>query len=325
MARFHEPVLLQEVIKFLDIKPGEKYIDATVGGGGHAKAILKLQGRVLGLDCDPDALKAAKEYLSTACPGSKFRPPNASWQLARGEVMCRLVRGNFAHLKEIARENSFLPVSGVLFDLGVSSYQLRTAKRGFSFSAEAPLDMRMDPELKVTAADLVNGLNKGELAKLFLKLGDEVYSRRLAEAVCQARKRKRIETCHQLAAIIIKAKPRQGRLPAGKAGRHPATRCFQALRMAVNDELNNLKEGLPQALSLLKPEGRLVVISFHSGEDRIIKMFLKKAGRMGKMIVLTKKPVRPSDEEIKQNPRSRSAKLRAGETRPEAGRPLDEK
>lgn len=166
----------------------------------------------------------------------------------------------------------------------------------------------MDPSLSVTAADLVNGLNKGELDELFSKLGQEHYSRRIAEAICRARRLKPIKTGNELAEIIVKAKPKKG-----FARLHPATRCFQALRIAVNDELNNLKNALPQALDLLRLGGRLVVISFHSGEDRIVKQFFRKKDEAGELRILTKKPVGPTPEEVGKNPRSRSAKLRAGE------------
>lgn len=293
MAEFHKPVLLKEVIQYLAVKRGEKYIDATIGGGGHSQKILAFGGKLLGIDCDPEAIKAARNRLSTACP-------NASW---------RLVQGNFVHLKKIAQENNFTQIAGILFDLGVSSHQLKTPERGFSFNLEGPLDMRMDPSLPVTAADLVNGLNQGELVKLFTKLGDERYSRRIAEAICCARRRGPITTCNQLAQIIIKARPKRGKFDRT----HPATRCFQALRIAVNDELNNLKKALPQALDLLKNHGRLVVISFHSGEDRLVKEFFRAKQARGELKILTKKPIKPTPAEIGQNPRSRSSKLRAAE------------
>lgn len=298
MNSFHQPVLLKEVIEALKVKKNGKYFDGTIGGGGHAQAILKLDGQILGLDYDPEALISAREYLTTACPSSiESRGPNAAW---------RLVRGNFKDLARIARENDFLPADGVLLDLGVSSGQLGTPGRGFSFNLEGPLDMRMDPDLKVTAADLINGLNKGELEKLFEKLGEEKLARRLAGAIVEARRLKPILTCQQLVEIILKVKPRRGKI-------HPATQVFQALRMAVNDELNNLKEALPAALEILKTGGRLAVISFHSGEDRIVKYFLKEKAEEGKMKMITKKPIIPSWEEIKENPRSRSAKLRVAE------------
>lgn len=293
MGRFHKPVLLKETTKYLAVRKGEKYIDTTIGGGGHSEAILKLGGKILGIDCDPEAIKAAGRYLSTACP-------NTSW---------RLVQGNFVHLKSLAKENNFTQVAGVLFDLGVSTYQLGTPKRGFSFNLEGPLDMRMDPGLSVTAADLVNGLNKGELDKLFSKLSQEYHSRRIAEAICCARRLKPIKTVKELAEIIVKAKPKRSKF----VRLHPATRCFQALRIAVNDELNYLKKALPQALDLLKLDGRLAVISFHSGEDRVVKQFFRKKNEAKELQILTKKPVRPTLKEVGQNPRSRSAKLRAGE------------
>ncbi|HUS59870.1 MAG TPA: 16S rRNA (cytosine(1402)-N(4))-methyltransferase RsmH [Nevskiaceae bacterium] len=291
MARFHKPVLLKEIINYLKVIRGEKYIDATIGGGGHAQQILSLGGKILGIDCDPEAIKAAGRCLPTACP--------TSW---------RLVQGNFVHLKKIAEKNKYTGVAGILFDLGVSTYQLETPKRGFSFKLEGPLDMRMDPSLSVTAADLVNGLNKGELDELFSKLGQEHYSRRIAEAICRARRLKPIKASNELAEIIAKVRSKRGFIRL-----HPATRCFQALRIAVNDELNNLKNALPQALDLLKLGGRLVVISFHSGEDRIVKQFFRKKDEAGELRILTKKPVRPTQEEVGKNPRSRSAKLRAGE------------
>lgn len=293
MAKFHEPVLLKEVIEFLKVKRGEKYLDATLGGGGHTAAILKSGGILLGIDSDPEAIGAARSYLASACPPGK----HSSW---------RLVSGNFKDLYQIAKKEKFLNVSGILFDLGVSSYQLNQGERGFSFGREGPLDMRMDPNLKVTAADLVNGLNKGELNELFTKFGQEQRSRRLAEALVRARKIRPIKTTRELAAIISQVAPRKGRL-------HPATRVFQALRIAVNDELNNLKKVLPQAEDLLKPKGRLVVISYHSGEDRLVKTFFKAETEREHLKIITKKPVRPTEEEIESNPRSRSAKLRVAE------------
>lgn len=296
MAKFHEPVLLKEVVRYLVISKGEKYIDATAGGGGHSELILKSGGKILAIDCDPEALEAARSRLASACPlGDEF-----SWRLARG---------NFKDLGKMAKRYGFTEVAGILFDLGVSFYQLKTPERGFSFNTEAPLDMRMDPALTVTAADLVNGLGKGELDELLAKFGQEYHSRRIANAICCARRIKPIKTCKELAEIIVKAKSRRGGL-----GRiHPATRCFLALRMAVNDELNSLEKALPQAAGLLKPGGKLVVISFHSGEDGIVKRFFRELEKEKTLRIITKKPVRPSAEEIKRNPRSRSAKLRVGE------------
>ncbi|PIS13995.1 16S rRNA (cytosine(1402)-N(4))-methyltransferase [Candidatus Shapirobacteria bacterium CG09_land_8_20_14_0_10_47_13] len=287
MSDFHTPVLLQEVVDNLKIKRGGQYIDATVGGGGHAAAILKLGGKLLGIDCDPEAIKAARKSLASACP-------TTFWRLARG---------NFKNLEQIAVANGFSQVDGILLDLGVSSHQLETAERGFSFNLNGPLDMRMDPELAVTAADLVNGLNKGELTALFKKFSDEPRAGLIAEAIVKARRQAPIKTGAQLASVVG---VRQG-------NRHPATRVFQALRMAVNDELNNLNQVLPQAVSLLRPGGRLAVISFHSGEDRLVKNFLKDQKIAGNLMMINKKPLMATPAETAANPRSRSAKLRVGE------------
>lgn len=299
----HKPVLLKEAIEFLNIKKGGKYIDATVGGGGHSLEIIKKGGIVLGIDCDPWALKAAREFLSSACPALKQS------NLALGfKNLWRLAQGNFRELKKIALKNSFYPVEGIIFDLGVSSYQLGVVERGFSFRQEGPLDMRMDPQLTVTAADLINTLSENEITKIFEKFGEEKHARRIARAICRAREVKPIGTTQELVEIII------GSLPRGeRRKKHPARRCFQALRIVVNNELENLKEALPQALGILKKEGRMAVISFHSLEDRIVKRFFKEEEEKGNLRILTKKPVRPTEKEKELNPRSRSAKLRVAE------------
>lgn len=299
----HQPVLLKEALEYLNVKKGEKYLDATVGGGGHAEAIFKKGGQILGIDFDPEAIKAAREHLSQACPSRQ-----SSKKLVETTASWRLAQGNFAHLKEIAGKEGFLPVSGVLFDLGVSSYQLENSRRGFSFRSSALLDMRMDPTLEVTAADLVNALGKKELARVFASLAEEEHSRRIADAIVRARKNKPIRTCRDLADLI------SGVVSQGRSRLHPATKAFQALRMVVNDELNNLRQALPQAAEILKSRDRLVIISFHSGEDRIAKQFLRSE-KDKRLKILTKKPLRPSAQEIESNPRSRSAKLRAAEKR----------
>ncbi len=293
MVPRHIPVLSSEVIRFLAVKTQAKYIDTTVGGGGHAEAILKSGGELLGIDCDPEALRIAEKRLTSACPADVYR-----W---------RLTHGNFKNLGEIVQKYGFLSVNGVLFDLGVSSFQLDDMKRGFSFGSPDLLDMRMNPqEQKVTARDLVNVLHEGELNELFTHFGEEDHSRRVAHAICVARRIKPIETGSELAAIVAEAVPWRGRI-------HPATRTFQALRIAVNDELDSLRRALPQAADILKTGGRLVVISFHSLEDKIVKTFFKEQENLGKMTILTKKPIIPTLDEIRENPRSRSAKLRAGE------------
>ena len=267
---YHIPVLLNEALEYLNVKPGEKYIDCTYGGGGHSKAILAAGGKVLGIDQDPEANAPVQE--------------------------------NFAHLKEIATKEGFNPVSGILFDLGVSSHQLETDYRGFSFGKDAKLDMRMNPrEQTVTAADFVNAGSATELANLFWRFGEERANRPIAKAIVAARP---VNSTNQLAEIILSVRRRS------KSDRtHPATRVFQALRIAVNDELSCLEQALPQAVELLQPGGRLVVISFHSLEDRIVKKFMNAE----ELKILTKKPIMPTRAEILVNPKARSGKLRAAE------------
>lgn len=293
---FHIPVLLKEVIEGLNVKPGKKYIDATLGGGGHTLEILKKGGEVLGIDCDSEAIEYSRKRLEAACPLGVY-PPAGRW---------KLIKGNFADILKIAKKENFYPVSGILFDLGVSSHQLETSSRGFSFNREGLLDMRMDKDLIVSAADLVNALSKNELYFIFKKFGEEFHSREIADAIIRARRVSPIKTTDELARIVLKV--------AGKRTKrdrtHPATRIFQALRICVNDELNNLKRALPQVLELLEKGGRLAVISFHSLEDRIVKNFLKENEELRRLKILTKKPIRPGEEEIKKNVRSRSAKLR---------------
>lgn len=298
----HIPALLQETLVYLQVRPKGTYIDATVGSGGHAGAILSAApgARLLGLDLDPRALEVARERLAPF-----------------GERVT-LRHGSFAQLAALAAD--FAPVDGVLLDLGLSSLQLADAERGFSFSRDGPLDMRFDPDRGgPTAADLVNQLSVDELALILYRYGGERQARRIAEAIVAARP---LTSTLQLAEVVARA--------VGKAGWriHPATRTFQALRIAVNDELSALQVALPQAVDLLAPGGRLVVISFHSGEDRIVKRFFRTeardcicpprspvctCGHRARLRVLTKKPIRPSPEEIERNPRARSARLRAAE------------
>lgn len=275
----HKSVLVPEVMDFLSVKPGGVYIDATFGAGGHARAILQLGGKVLGLDVNPDAVVKADHH------------PNL-----------KIVQGNFATLFDRAQEHGFSSVDGILFDLGVSSDELQQVA-GLSFQLNAPLDMRLGPGLGVTAADLINALPERKLDELFATYGEEPFSRRLASAVVQARGREKFQETQQLVEVIRSVKGEK------KGQVHPATQVFQALRIAVNDELGALKAALPQAKELLKLNARLVVISFHSGEDRIVKNYFKGSG----LKVLTKKPIRPSEEELTANPRSRSAKLRAAQ------------
>lgn len=291
MNKYHKSVLLHEAVDLLQVRAGEKYIDGTLGGGGHSREILEKGGIVLGIDADSDALEFVKE---------NFQFPISNSQLT-------LAKGNFREIEKIAQENGFEQVAGILLDLGVSGHQFDKGERGFSFQKDAPLDMRMDQDLSVKASDLVNILTKGELYELLTRLGEERFARSIADSIIGARRIKRIETTKELADIVVRAVPR------GSKTIHPATRVFQALRIAVNDELNNLREVLPKSVAMLVPGGRLAVISFHSLEDRIVKHAFKdfEEKKLGKII--TKKPVIPTELEIEENNRSRSAKLRVFE------------
>lgn len=291
--KVHIPVLLEEVLQYLAPSPGGTYVDATVGPGGHAAAILEASapdGRLLGIDRDPEALELASTRLSGF--GDRVR----------------LVRANFADLDSIACHEGFCPADGVLFDLGLSGLQLASEQRGFSFSARGYLDMRFGPE-GPTAADLLRRLSERQLEDILDRFGEEPKARAIARAIVQLRRKAPIETAEQLASLVE-------RIYGGRRGRiHPATRTFQALRIAVNRELEALDRGLDAALKLIKPGGRIVVISFHSLEDRIVKTkFRSWAARpTPKVKVLTRKPVRPSAHEVMANPRARSARLRAVE------------
>ena len=282
----HIPVLQKEVLQYLDPKPNENFIDCTFGGGGHTKDILeKIEpgGKVLAIDWSPEMAKqAVKKNLIVVCD-------------------------NFANLKEIVKKNNFNRVKGILFDLGMSSWHLSESGRGFSFQKREPLDMRYSLENQLTAEKIVNYWSKFDIEKILKEYGQEQFAGQIAERIVETRKTKQIETTSQLTTVIEKAVPKRylhGRI-------HFATRTFQALRIAVNNELDNLKEVLPRATEILKKNGRLVVISFHSLEDRIVKNFLKEKAKEGSLIIITKKPIRPTLKEIKINPRSRSAKLRA--------------
>lgn len=302
MDKYHISVLLQQVLEYLQVKSGEKYIDATLGGGGHTFEILRRGGKVLGLDVDEDAL----EYVrSKAMPAGRQVESLKLEGLAKDNLVVK--RSNFRDIGKIARENGFEKVAGILFDLGVSSHQVDTAERGFSFIKSGPLDMRMDQTLSVQAKDLVNGLTRQELTDLFTRFGEERFARKIATRISEERLKQPIETTDQLAALIE-------RVVHTKEGQvHPATRVFQALRILINDELRSLEEALPQAVDLLDDSGRLVVISFHSLEDRIVKQQFEQLEREKKGIIITKKPIIPTDEEMEQNRRSRSSKLRVFE------------
>ncbi len=284
-ARAHVPVLFQQVIDYLAPRADGRYIDATLGAGGHAAGLLQASaptGRLLGFDADPAALAIAAENLS-----------------AYGD-RAMLVHSNFDRLREVAANNKFLPADGIVLDLGLSSMQLADMRRGFSFQSGGALDMRFNPDEPTTAADLVNSLEESEIADLIFEYGEERASRRIAHAIVKARP---IESAAQLASVIERAVGHRGRI-------HPATRTFQALRIAVNREIEVLKSVLPQIVETLAPNGRVAIISFHSLEDRIVKIFFRDSESLR---VLTKHPVRPTHEEQVANPRSRSAKLRVAE------------
>lgn len=322
----HIPVLLEAVLQALAPRPGGRYIDATVGAGGHAAAILQRSapdGRLLGLDRDPQALEAAARHLAPFAPRS---------------VLCQ---ADYANLADQAYRHGFWGADGVLFDLGVSSLQLDRPERGFSFQADAPLDMRFDPSSGPTAADLVNTLGEEELADLLWRYGEERLARRLARRIVQARRRAPLRRTAELARLVQEVAGHRGHL-------HPATRTFQALRIAVNRELERLPQGLEQAVRVLAPGGRLVVIAFHSLEDRLVKQFLQGEGeacdwppqvpveacphfqagatgprpcrawagascRRPARLRTLGRALRPGEAEIARNPRARSARLRAAE------------
>lgn len=295
MSNYHTSVLLKEAIEYLEVEPGKLYIDATLGGGGHSGEIIKRGGLVLGIDTDQEAIDYVRE---------KFRIQNSEFRI--GDKLI-LARGNFRNIGEIARKNGFGQIDGILFDLGVSSHQFDTGERGFSFLADAPLDMRMDKDLQVTAKTLLAVLSKHELAKLFFEYGEERFANRIADQIVSYRKTKHIETTSELADLIKKS------VPNAAFGIHPATRVFQALRIAVNDELNSLQEALSESLQLLGVGGRIVIITFHSLEDRIVKHAFLDWEKAEKGTVITKKPIIPTETEIKNNTRSRSAKMRVFE------------
>ncbi|MCL5783786.1 MAG: 16S rRNA (cytosine(1402)-N(4))-methyltransferase RsmH [Patescibacteria group bacterium] len=301
MSNYHVPVMLKEVVQLLQIKKDRWYVDCNLGGGGHTEGILKAGGKVLGIDMDPDAIsEVAKKH------DLKIEQTNDNLQAISDNLI--LYQSNFSNLEEIVKKFSLDPIEGILFDLGVSSFQLESPKKGFSFNIEAPLDMRMDPKTSVTAADLVNALREDELTKLIQNLGEENFAKKIAKKIVEVRQKKRIETTNELAQIITSARPR-----SYTDRTHPATRTFQALRIAVNDELNSLRIALPQAVTILNPGGRLVVISFHSLEDRIVKHFFQNEQKKSSITIITQKPLTPTDEEIESNPRSRSGKLRVVE------------
>ena len=286
----HQPVLLHEVMEFLKIDPEGIYVDATLGAGGHAQEILRRlsTGKLLGIDRDPAALDIAREQL---------RP-------YAGKLI--MLHGNFGEMDALHAASGLPPADGLVADLGVSSMQLEDAARGFSFSLPGPLDMRMDPCSDITAEEIVNRTPERDLADLIYKFGEERHSRRIARAIVKARP---FRLTTELAQVVTRAIPSR----AGLRHLHPATRTFMALRLAVNKELENLQALLSKVLGILRPGGRVVILSFHSLEDRLVKRAFQSWQHEGRARILTRKVVRPGEEEVRANPRSRSGKLRAAE------------
>lgn len=305
----HVPVLLSEVLGALSVRPGGVYVDATVGGGGHSLAIARLlgpEGTLIGIDRDPSALRIAEERLKSV------------------DARVILIKANFRELTRALAPTGIKEVDGVLFDLGFSSWQVEENERGLSYRREAKLDMRLDPTEGVSAADLVNTLPEEELARIIWCYGEERWAKAIARAIVRRRRIRPITTTVELAHVVKQAIPAASR----RRGPHPARRTFQALRIAVNRELENLERGLEEAVAILRPGGRLAVISFHSLEDRIVKRFFrdKSAGcvcppdlpvctcsRRPELAVITRRPIRPSPAEVAANPRARSARLRVAE------------
>lgn len=286
---FHLPVLLPQVIDGLKIKAGNKYIDATLGGGGYTEEILRRGGMVLGIDCDRDAL----EYVK------------GKWKIGK-EVF--LEHGNFADLKKIAEKYGFNDVAGIIFDLGMSTYQLEKAGKGFTFQRDEPLDMRMDETLVLTAADVINTYSVERLYEIFSRFAEELNSRPIAEAIFRARTiNGSIRTTGQLVEIISKV------VGNDKYRLRIIARIFQALRIVVNEEITKLREGLLQACDLLKVGGRLTVLSYHSLEDRVVKFTLNQERKTGNLQIITSKPIRADLDEVKVNQKAKSAKLRIAE------------
>lgn len=283
----HISVMLNEAIDGLNVKPKNKYIDATLGGGGHTEEILKRGGIVLGIDQDADAVKASSDRLALVIQQKK----------------CVIAQGNFQNIAHIATSHEFNAVNGILMDLGLSSYQLDASGRGFSIRHDEELDMRMDMNEKFSAFEVVNKYSYDKLIEIFYRYGEEHNARKIAEAIVDQRKNHPIKTTKELAALIEKVPHRSEEI-------HPATRVFQAIRIEVNQELDVLKKALEESESLLRDGGRLVVISFHSLEDRIVKQSFERFKREGKGTVITKKPLIAAEKELAINRRARSAKLR---------------
>jgi 16S rRNA (cytosine1402-N4)-methyltransferase len=293
-TKLHTPVMLREILGFLNLSPGKTIVDATMGTAGHSEEIIKRiipGGRLIGIDRDQESLAIAKERLSEF-GGS-----------------CEFVYGNFVDIDSILKELGVKKIDGILFDLGISSFQLENPLRGFSFQYEGPLDMRLDRNSYISAYDLVNNLNEEEFSTLLWNFGQERWHNRIARLLVKEREKHPIATTQELSDIVVKAVPykyRHYRI-------HPATRTFQAVRIAVNRELETLDTALGKAIEALGKNGRACVISFHSLEDRLVKLNFRKFSSEGVIKIITPKPLTTSLDEIRNNPKSRSAKLRVSE------------
>ena len=288
----HKPVLFEETLRYLELQPGMTVVDGTMGGGGHSEAILErigASGTLVGLDQDEEAIERCRERF-------------------KDKKNVHVVHANYREMNEVLNGLQLSRVNAVLLDIGISSFQIDEAERGFSFQKEGPLDMRMNKTEGPTAADLVNTLPSKELDKILFEWGEERHARKITRIICDRRAKKRFETTLDLAQTIEKAVPRQGRL-------HPATRTFQGLRIAVNDELGALEDGLRFGFESLVSGGRMAVISFHSLEDRLVKNYFRDKMQSGESFLINKKPITPTVDEIRLNSRSRSAKLRVIEKR----------
>lgn len=292
--KFHTPVMPAEVLAHLNLGPGKVIVDATIGTGGHAEAILKRimpAGRLIGIDRDQGTLEVAKARLSGYAG------------------YCEFIYGNFADIDTILKKLDVKEVDGVLFDLGISSFQLEEPERGFSFQSEGPLDMRLDRNTYISAYDLVNNLNEEEISQLLWSFGQERWHNRIARFLVKEREKRPISTTLELTQVVVRAVPYRHR----HYRIHPATRTFQALRIAVNRELEILESAIGKAISALGKGGRICVISFHSLEDRIVKLKFRKAAQEGLIKIITPKPLTPGRSEVHANPSSRSSKLRVAE------------
>jgi 16S rRNA (cytosine1402-N4)-methyltransferase len=295
----HVPVLLKEVIHYLDPQPNENFIDATIGEAGHTMSILeknKPSGRVLGIEINPELFQKLQ----------RIEKENPELNIKKRLIV---INDSYTNLKEIARKNDFCPIHGIIFDLGICSWQIESSGKGFSYQKDEPLDMRFNPEQDLTAAEIINFWEMEKIEQVLREYGEEKYSHRIALALKEKRKKERIIGTQQLVDLLKRTLPKN----YDHKRIHFATRVFQALRIAVNQELENIEKGLKESVEILEPKARIVVISFHSLEDRIVKKFFKEQEKNNKLQILTKKPISPSIEEIKKNSRSRSAKLRAAQ------------